>query len=268
MGGTCVQVELTFLQENCDGIGDLTRRSWGYFDATGTNFPFAEGIVLSTGFGVSAEGPNDTSGSSDSGTCPGPITWPGDDDLKAILDAQSGDNVNTNNATVFQFTFVPIIPDITFDFIFGSEEYENDFECDAQFRDGFAFLLRGPGIPNDSGTAFGGTNIAAVPGSANVPVSTLSIHADTFTCGTEIPGVNFFPEFYVSNSGANNMNEIQFDGYTTSLTAQATLTPGASYELKMVIADRGDTAFDSAVFFRAGSFDIGSVDLGVDLNNY
>ncbi|MBL4663677.1 MAG: T9SS type B sorting domain-containing protein, partial [Flavobacteriaceae bacterium] len=56
-----------------------------------------------------------------------------------------------------------------------------------------------------------------------------------------------------------------FDGFTTSLTAQATLIPGATYELKMVIADRGDSSFDSAVFFRAGSFDIGSVDLGIDL---
>ena len=269
IGGDCVLVELTNLKENCDGIGDLTRRSWGYFDATGTSFPFQEGLMLSTGFGQSAEGPNNASNSSDSGFCPdengNPETWPGDPDLKAILDAQSGDDVVTNNATVFQFTFVPIIPDISFDFIFGSEEYENEFECNATFRDGFAFLLRGPGIPNDSGTPFGGTNIAAVPGSANVPVSTLSIHSDTFTCGSEIPGVNFFPEFYVSNWAGNNMNEIQFDGFTTSLTAQATLTPGATYELKMVIADRGDSGYDSAVFFRAGSFDIGSVDLGIDL---
>ncbi|MEM7086433.1 MAG: choice-of-anchor L domain-containing protein, partial [Bacteroidota bacterium] len=269
IGGDCVQVELTRLQENCDGIGDLTRRSWGYFDAAGTSFPFEEGIVLSTGFGQSAEGPNNASDTSDSGLCPDEngnlVTWQGDPDLKAILDAQSGDDRPTNNATIFQFTFTPIIPDISFDFIFGSEEYENEFECNASFRDGFAFLLRGPGIPNDSGTAFGGTNIAAVPGSANVPVSTLSIHSDTFTCGTEIPGVNFFPEFYVSNWAGNNMNEIQFDGFTTSLTAQATLIPGSTYELKMVIADRGDTGYDSAVFFRAGSFDIGSVDLGIDL---
>ena len=39
IGGDCVLVELTNLKENCDGIGDLTRRSWGYFDATGTSFP-------------------------------------------------------------------------------------------------------------------------------------------------------------------------------------------------------------------------------------
>ncbi len=259
-GGSCVQANMTFLQENPGGVTNINDRSWGYFNAAGTTFPFAEGIILSTGHAVDAEGPNNASGTTGTGA-----GWLGDNDLKIILDNQSGDNVGTNNATVFQFTFVPVIPNVSFDFIFASEEYEDDFECDSQFRDGFAFLLRGPGIPDDSGTPYGGTNIAAVPGSMNVPVSTLSIHADTFMCGTEIPDVNFFPQFYVSNSGANNLNEISFDGYTTSLTAQATLTPGQTYELKMVIADRGDSSFDSAVFFRAGSFDIGSVDLGLDL---
>ncbi|MCR9183192.1 MAG: choice-of-anchor L domain-containing protein, partial [Flavobacteriaceae bacterium] len=259
-GGDCTEVEFIFLQENPTGVGNLSERSWGYFDATGTSFPFNEGIILSSGLAVDAEGPNNASGTSGGG-----FGWPGDDDLKIILDNQSGDNQPTNNATVFQFTFVPVIADISFDFIFASEEYEDDFECDSQFRDGFAFLLRGPGIPDDSGTPYGGTNIAAVPGSMNVPVSTLSIHADYFTCGPEIPGVNFFPELYVSNWAGNNMNEIQFDGYTQPLTAQATLIPGETYELKMVIADRGDSAFDSAVFFRAGSFNIGSIDLGIDL---
>jgi len=33
----------------------------------------------------------------------------------------------------------------------------------------------------------------------------------------------------------------------------------------MVLADRGDTAFDSAVFLKAGSFNIGNVDLGDDI---
>ncbi|PKP24433.1 MAG: iron-regulated protein FrpC, partial [Bacteroidetes bacterium HGW-Bacteroidetes-2] len=259
-GGDCTEVNFVLLQDNPAGAGNVNLRSWGYFDATGTSFPFQEGIILSSGFAVDAEGPNNSS--STTGTGAG---WPGDNDLKIILDNQSGDNQPTNNATIFQFTFVPVIANVSFDFIFASEEYENDFECDSQFRDGFAFLLRGPGIPNDSGTPYGGTNIAAVPGSANVPVSTLSIHANTFTCGTEIVGVNFFPNLYISNWAGNNQNEIQFDGFTQPLSAQATLIPGETYELKMVIADRGDSSFDSAVFFRAGSFDIGSLDLGLDL---
>ncbi|WP_197463484.1 choice-of-anchor L domain-containing protein, partial [Cochleicola gelatinilyticus] len=257
-GEGCGDVNFQLLQENPEGTANIANRSWGYFDATGTNFPFASGVILSTGLSKDAQGPNTETGTTGTG-----IGWGGDPDLKTILDLQSGDNEPTNNATIFQFSFVPVISEISFDFIFASEEYENDFECDSQYRDGFAFLLRGPGIPNDSGTVFGGTNIAAVPGSDGIPVSTLSIHDGSFTCGTEIEGTNFFPELYISNSGTNNANEIEFDGYTQSLTAQANLTPGETYELKMVIADRGDTSFDSAVFFNAGSFNIG-VNLGDD----
>jgi gliding motility-associated-like protein len=250
-GSGCGDVAFTFLQENPDGATNIDERSWGYFDATGTSFPFESGLVMSGGFAKSAEGPNDNEVSD---TGPG---WGGDADLQAVLFGLDGLNEPTNNATVFQFTFVPVISEMSFDFIFASEEYEDQFECSAQFRDGFAFLLKGPGIPDDSGTVFGGTNIAAVPGSAGVVVNTLSIHDDSFTCGSEMPGVNFFPELYVSNQGVNNLNEIQFDGYTQALIAMASLTPGETYELKMVTGDRGDTAFDSAVFFREGSFNIG-----------
>ena len=34
-------------------------QSYGYFDATGTSFPFQRGIVLSTGKLLNVEGPND-----------------------------------------------------------------------------------------------------------------------------------------------------------------------------------------------------------------
>ena len=43
------------------------------------------------------------------------------------------------------------------------------------------------------------------------------------------------------------------------------VTPGNLYSIKLVIADETDTAFDIAVFLEAGSFNIGDVDLGIDL---
>lgn len=259
-GSSCVEIELTNLAENPGGVGNINEQSWGYFKKGNTNFPFEEGIILSTGFAVNAEGPNDETGSSDIGT-----NWVGDIDIKTLLDNQYGTNVDTNNATVFEFTFTSSIDQVDFEFIFASEEYEDQFECSDLFRDGFAFLVKGPGIPDDSGAPFGGTNIAAVPGSNNVPVSTASIHRDTFLCGFEVPGVNYFPEFYVTNTNPNT-NEIQFDGLTTTLTtATVTVIPNEEYTIKMVIADRGDSSFDSAVFLKAGSFNIGNVDLGDDI---
>lgn len=259
-GSSCVEIELTNLAENPDGVGNINERSWGYFQNGGGSFPFEEGIILSSGFAVSAEGPNSETGTSDGG-----LNWVGDIDLKALLDNQYGSNVDTNNATVFEFTFVSSLDEATFEFIFASEEYENQWECSDNFRDGFAFLIKGPGIPNDSGAPFGGTNVAAVPGSMNVPVSTASIHRDTFLCGFEIEGVNYFPDLYVTNSNPAT-NEIEFDGLTVTLTtATVAIIPNEVYTIKMVLADRGDTAFDSAVFLKAGSFNIGNVDLGNDI---
>ena len=45
----------------------------------------------------------------------------------------------------------------------------------------------------------------------------------------------------------------------------STVIPNRTYHIKLVIADDGDTAFDSAVFLNAGSFEIGEVDLGEDI---
>jgi len=259
-GSSCVDIELVNLAENPDGTSNIAERSWGYFKRGDSDFPFEEGIILSSGFAVSAEGPNESGGTSDSS-----LGWAGDIDIKTLLDNEYGSNVDTNNATVFEFTFSTALDEVSFEFIFASEEYEDQFECVDQFRDGFAFLVKGPGIPDDSGAPFGGTNIASVTGSDNVPVSTASIHRDTFLCGFEIPGVNYFPDFYVTNENPAT-DVIEFDGLTVELTtASVQVIPDEIYTLKMVIADRGDSSFDSAVFLNAGSLNIGNVDLGDDI---
>lgn len=264
----CSTIQFDFLQENPDGVTDLTSRSWGYFRNTNPAFPFDEGIILSSGFGTSAQGPNDQTGVSDTS-----ITgvWGGDADLETILNNFNNDAEITNNATVFEFRFTSIASSISFDFIFASEEYEDDFECDKSFRDGFVFLIKGPGIPDDSGTAFGGTNIALVPGLNNIPVSTGTIHLPGISgggtdCDGQVDGVDFRSDLYISNTGANNTNVIQFDGFTNVLTAQTNVTPGAEYTMKLVIADRSDSSFDSAVFLRASSLNLGTADLGADID--
>ncbi|TXI67339.1 MAG: hypothetical protein E6Q46_03320 [Flavobacterium sp.] len=88
-------------------------KSLGYFDATGTTFPFENGIILSTGKINNAPGPN--SYLSDDG---GGMGWNGDTDLNDALGLS-----NTFNATVLEFDFIPLGNRISFDYIFSSEQY-------------------------------------------------------------------------------------------------------------------------------------------------
>ena len=73
------------------------------------------------------------------------------------------------------------------------------------------------------------------------------------------PRYNFLP-FNDPVTSAINLN-----GQTVQLTALGDVTPGNTYTIKLVVADESDTAYDIAVFLEAGSFNIGNVDLGIDL---
>ena len=71
-------------------------KSFGYFEGTGTTFPFQNGIILSTGKINNAPGPNGYL--SDDG---GGMGWNGDPDLNDALGLS-----NTFNATVLEFDFI------------------------------------------------------------------------------------------------------------------------------------------------------------------
>ena len=71
-------------------------------------------------------------------------------------------------------------------------------------------------------------------------------------------------EQYFGEYTPNNGPPISFDGRTTVFTAQSVVTPGENYTIKLVIADDGDANYDSGVFLKAGSFDLGG-DLGDDI---
>ncbi len=217
----------------------------GYFEANGSSFPFESGLIMTTGDVLNAPGP-------ESGTISdGDFGWPGDLDLEnAIPGLFPG---VTNNASVLEFDFIPIIDQLSFDFIFAAEEY-GTFQC--TFTDAFAFLLTDP----DGVT----TNIALVPGTSD-PISVLNVRDEAYN--SSCPSVN--PEYfgaYYGNGGLPALtNPTNFIGRTVVMTAMADVIPNEQYHIKLVIADDQDTLFDSAVFLSAGSFDIGELDLGEDI---
>jgi gliding motility-associated-like protein len=213
-------------------------KSYGYFEATGTGFPFTNGIVLTTGKTINTIGPN--ASLSDDG---GNMGWDGDPDLNQALGL-----TNTFNATVLEFDFIPQGDHISFDYIFSSEQYLlNPSANQCNFTDGFAFLLKRNGDPNYQ-------NLAVVP-NTTIPVKVNTVRGP----GTICPPANaaYFDAFNDINHPTN------FNGQTKVLTAQSDVIPGDTYHIKLVIADEGNYRYDSALFLGGESFNFG-VDLGED----
>lgn len=137
-------------------------QSYGYFDATNTSFPFEEGIVLTTGRLQNTQGPNTSLSDDDA---PG---WIGDTDLEIVLNES-----NTTNATILEFQFSSSASEISFRYIFASEEYQEGNPNTCQFSDLFGFLIRPLGEEQYE-------NIALVP-DTQTPVKVTTVHP-------EIPG--------------------------------------------------------------------------------
>ncbi|GEN70220.1 hypothetical protein CLA01_02920 [Chryseobacterium lathyri] len=209
-------------------------RSWGFFNKGTTAFPFAKGIVLSTGYAAKA-------GNSYQGILSDGLNTFGDTDLAAALGINNGE---LRDATYIEFDFVPASTEVTFRYLFASKEYAPAFQFACTKSDGFALLLKKATDPNY-------TNLAVLPNGAG-PVSVTNIHpAISGSSGCGPINEQYF-------AGINNpIVETNFDGRTVPLTAKATVIPGQTYHFKMVLADFSDRSYDSAVFLEAGSFDIG-----------
>lgn len=205
-------------------------RFWGYFHKGTSNFPFTEGIVLTTGTAR-------LSGNNPEGQLGVNLTTGTDTDLETAL---AGSTLNLEDAVILEFDFVPSSSQMKFNYIFASEEYDGGFPCSG-YEDAFALLLK----PNTPGSTY--TNLAVLPGGAGLVTATNIVPA-SFTCGP----IN--AQYYETSSPTNQTNLF---GRTVPLTAQATVIPGQSYHIKMVMADDNDGTHDSAVFLEAGSFDIG-----------
>jgi gliding motility-associated-like protein len=211
----------------------------GTFNGASSNIGLLTGILLTTGNISYAPGPNITDSGGDDNLLPGDST----------LDIISGQT--TFDATVLEFDFVPISDTITFRYVFGSEEYP-EFVWQG-YNDVFGFFLSGPGI---SGPYPGNSiNIALVPGSSN-PVSIDSVN-DGYSsfCTTTLPGPCTNCIYYVNNCSGTT---VEYDGFTTALTAKAVIQKCNTYHIRLAIADAGDGIYDSGVFLEEGSFNSGT----------
>ncbi|SMO89866.1 gliding motility-associated C-terminal domain-containing protein [Chryseobacterium rhizoplanae] len=231
-GGTnCTTANVTNVTVSPDQDVTNNNRFWGYFHKGTTNFPFTDGIVLTTGY-ASEAGNNYIS-------AVGQSTGTGSD---ADLVAATGANVSLTDAVALEFDFVPNSNQVKFNYIFASDEYTSNYPC-LGYSDAFALLLKKVGDPTY-------TNLAVLPGSAG-PVSATNIvpAGNGFSCGPI--NATYFGGL------ANPHLLINYFGRTTPLTAIADVIPGQTYHFKMVLADAKDSTHDSAVFLEGGSFDVG-----------
>lgn len=224
----------------------------------GHQFPFDTGVILSSGRIANANGPNDDSGASVNYGKSSQLEQPGDGDLDELVGGGP-----TTNATVLEFDIVATnVITLTFHYDFASEEYP---EWIGQFNDPMAIFV----TTNRVGTNWiitTNNNIAMVPGT-NLPVSVNTINGGFtggYVDGANRPAVSpTNPQYYVdnhdpspsriaaTNAAPSAVYNIQYDGFTTNLTAQIYISAGIANHIKIAVADYNDDLYDSAVFNEA-----------------
>lgn len=159
---------------------------------------------------------------------------------------------SVNDLCILEFDFEAGGDSISFNYVFGSDEYLT--WVNSSYNDIFAFFLSGPGIsgPYASPPGFpdGAINIAEVPDSDPLlPITISSVNNVTNS------------QYYIDNPAQNG---ICINGYTTTFTAAAAVQCGETYHIKLAIADGSDTALESFVVLEAGSFSSNAVNLEAD----
>jgi outer membrane protein OmpA-like peptidoglycan-associated protein len=255
------------------------RDGLAYFRMDTSAIGIKSGLLLTTGNPDNVAGPNTSPGTS------GFSTNKGDAELNKIVKGK------TRDAVVIEFEFVPFHNKLSFNYVFGSEEYRE--YVGSSFNDGFAFLVSGPGFKR--------RNIALLPGS-KIPVTINNVshkrnsryylnndYWENAPLKKKIPfEMNLFlpwykkmfyvltlrnPKKYIKKiQGKLSANEavisqklkseispllynsFQYDGFTTVLKAECYLKPFKKYKIKIVIGDTGDGAYDSGLFIGENSF--------------
>ncbi len=223
--------------------------SAGFFDGN-SNIGFNSGLVLATGAIESAEVGESSSINSFFDT---------DTDIQMLLSEMNSSSPFLSNLIVVEFDFEAATTDFEFDYVFASNEYPIN-SCGDDV-DVFGFLLSGPGISGPYSS--NAKNIALVP-DLNDPNSftTTSVSINSINAGVSAHPTSTYCDnmmldwednsiLYVNNE---DMETVNYPGFTVPLTASASVVPCTNYHMKIVIADVGNSSNTSAIFFEESSF--------------
>jgi len=203
----------------------------GTFVGTSSNIGIAGGVLLTSGDVINAVGPNIQS----SITTDNQVTI-NDPDLMAI------DPNAIYDVCILEFNALPTCNTLAFTYAFGSDEYP-EF-VGSIFNDAYGIFVTGT---NPSGPNYTGYNMALIP-STTTPVSINNVN-NGISCPTSGPCLNC--TYYVDNCSSGPT--VEYDGFTTPVTVTLNVVPCSSYHFKLAVADAGDHAYDTGVFFAMQS---------------
>lgn len=201
-----------------------------------TNIGMNQGVILATGKATAALGPNNSNSYTNQTTTP----YTGDVDLAQLS------TMSVANNAVLEFDFIPASQNISFNFVFASEEYPE--YSTSPFNDVVGVFLSGPGIAGPF--SLGAKNIATLPTSAT---SSIFVSLNNLNNGTTNVGPCVNCNYYINNI-VNAQSTIQYDGFSTEIIANSPVQAGQTYHVKFAIANVIDNSFDSALFLKANSF--------------
>jgi hypothetical protein len=207
--------------------------SIGQYEGSISGTDFGEGLIMTTGDAYLSPGP-------DEGTSEGYANdGESDPDLEALIPGYT-----VHDACVLEFDFVSTDNYVNFDYIFASEEFPEFANTD--YNDVFGFFLSGPGI--NGPYSDDAVNIALLP------------NGDPVTIDNVFNNQQYY-EGSISGEGGEGWaynNDMEYDGASIPLTAEAYLWQGETYHIKLAIGDAGDEIYDSGVLFKGSSFVTGN----------
>lgn len=268
------QSPATFIQNNLLGGGvyiynakfsnslsNISTANIGTFQANGFNgLSMSNGIIMTTGNIDVAPGPNNMSSATNA--IEGYYSDP-------EMDIVATDNVN--GCSTLDFDFVTLASAVQFNYTFASEEYP-EYVC-SSYNDVFAFFVTGPDPETGEEVT---RNIAIIPGTISdatpngiaVAINSVNIGQASIYGGSGLDCYYDYSSFYVNNCSdstgtPSEADGIQYDGYTSKLTASAEVVPCAVYHMHISVCNVGDNSYDSGVFLEGNSFTANTQAIGL-----
>ena len=229
----------------------------GFINAINSNLGIDSGIVLSTGDIIDLDPNFFGFGNIPSSTNSDPDLLNVANSVPPLIN-QPFNVTGIFDVATLEFDFIPNSDTLSFNYVFGSDEYLT--WINSEYNDVFGFFISGPGISgpyaSPSGFPNGSINIANVPNSTPpLPITISSVN-------------NLLNSQYYIDNESTFPQTISCNGFTTSFTATTLVQCGEIYHIRLALADGSDANLDSWVFLEAGSFSSnGSVSVSSGIAN-